>query len=124
VSTVIARNILSPDGGVADNLKPVTASAWVNFDGTGVVTIRDSYNVSSVADNGTGNYTVNFQNTLLNNNYSANTQGGQFAVANINLVYPVFNFQTTSCGVSARNPANGAFVDADVICFTVTGGQS
>lgn len=44
-----------------------TAKAWVNFDGTGVGatrTIRDSFNVTSVADNGTGDYTVNFTNAL------------------------------------------------------------
>ena len=33
---------------------------WVNFNGTGTVAIRDSHNVSSVTDNGTGQYTVNF----------------------------------------------------------------
>jgi hypothetical protein len=52
-----------------ENLKPVTASAWVNFNGTGVVAIRDSFNVSSITDNGVGNYTVNFLNSLSNENY-------------------------------------------------------
>lgn len=42
-----------------ENLKPVTASAWVNFNGTGVVAIRNSFNVSSITDVGVGNYTVN-----------------------------------------------------------------
>ena len=37
-----------------------TAKAWVNFNGTGTVAIRSSYNVSSITDNGTGNYTINF----------------------------------------------------------------
>lgn len=36
------------------------AKAWVNFNGTGTVSIRDSYNVSSITDNGTGDYTINF----------------------------------------------------------------
>ena len=44
--------------------------AWVNFNGTGTVAIRDSYNVSSITDNGTGNYTVNFANAMSNTNYS------------------------------------------------------
>jgi hypothetical protein len=44
--------------------------AWVNFNGTGTVAIRASYNVSSITDNGTGDYTVNFTNALANANYS------------------------------------------------------
>ena len=48
--------------------------AWVNFNGTtnvgGFCTIRGSFNVTSVADNGTGDYTVNFTNALPDANYS------------------------------------------------------
>lgn len=44
--------------------------AWVNFNGTGTVAIRDSYNVSSVVDNGTGNFTVNFTTAMPDANYS------------------------------------------------------
>ena len=49
-----------------------SARAWVNFDGTGTVAIRASYNVSSITDNGTGDYTVNFTNAMPDANYSAN----------------------------------------------------
>ena len=44
--------------------------AWVNFDGTGTVSIRGSGNVSSITDNGTGNYTVNFASSMPDSNYS------------------------------------------------------
>ena len=47
------------------------AKAWVNFDGTGTVAIRASFNVSSITDNGTGDYTVNFTTTLAAANYCA-----------------------------------------------------
>ena len=46
-----------------------SAKAWVNFNGTGNV-VRASYNVSSITDNGTGDYTVNFTNALTDANYS------------------------------------------------------
>jgi hypothetical protein len=46
------------------------AKAWVNFNGVGVVAIRASYNVSSITDNGTGDYTVNFTSALADANYS------------------------------------------------------
>jgi len=45
--------------------------AWVNFNGTGTVAIRGSGNVSSITDNGVGDYTVNFSTTLVDGNYSA-----------------------------------------------------
>ena len=43
--------------------------AWVNFDGTSTVTIRASYNVSSITDNGVGIYTVNFTTAMPDANY-------------------------------------------------------
>ena len=49
--------------------KTTNALAWVNFNGTGTVAIRSSYNVSSITDNGTGNYTVNFTSALSDANY-------------------------------------------------------
>jgi hypothetical protein len=55
----------------ATNCIQGSAKAWVNFDGTGTVAIRASYNVSSITDNGTGDYTVNFTNAFANSNYSA-----------------------------------------------------
>jgi hypothetical protein len=44
--------------------------AWVNFNGTGTVAIRASGNVSSITDNGTGNYTVNFTTSMPDANYA------------------------------------------------------
>jgi len=45
------------------------AKAWINFNGTGTVAIRDHYNVSSLTDNGTGDYTINFTNNMPNTDY-------------------------------------------------------
>lgn len=46
-----------------------SAKAWVNFNGTGTVAIRASYNVSSITDNGTLSYRINFTNALPDANY-------------------------------------------------------
>lgn len=43
--------------------------AWVNFNGTGTVAIRASGNVTSITDNGTGDYTINFTTAMPNTNY-------------------------------------------------------
>jgi len=45
--------------------------AWVNFNGTGTVAIRDGFNVSSISDVGTGQYYINFDNALPNDDYAA-----------------------------------------------------
>lgn len=49
--------------------------AWVNFNGTGTVAIRASGNVSSITDNGTGDYTINFTSALVDNNYCPQLTG-------------------------------------------------
>lgn len=49
--------------------------AWVNFNGTGTVAIRASGNVSSITDNGVGDYTVNFTTAMPDINYSASCMG-------------------------------------------------
>ena len=46
-----------------------SARVWVNFNGTGTIAVRNSGNVSSLADNGTGNYTVNFATALSASTY-------------------------------------------------------
>jgi hypothetical protein len=46
------------------------ARAWVNFNGTGTVDINSSGNVSSITDNGVGDYTINFETAMPNANYS------------------------------------------------------
>ena len=49
--------------------------AWVNFNGTGTVAIRASGNVSSITDNGIGDYTVNFTTAMSDANYSISQTG-------------------------------------------------
>lgn len=61
-------NVGSINSRTANNI----AYAWVNFNGTGTVAIRDSDNVGSVTDNGTGSYTVNFTTAVGNANYAGN----------------------------------------------------
>jgi hypothetical protein len=57
----------------ASGTAPIYACrAWVNFNGMGTVAIRASGNVSSITDNGTGNYTVNFTTAIPDSNYVAN----------------------------------------------------
>tara|TARA_R100000353_G_scaffold36204_1_gene28939 strand:+ start:170 stop:568 length:399 start_codon:yes stop_codon:yes gene_type:complete len=46
------------------------AKAWLNFNGTGTAAIRDSFNISSITDNSTGDFTINITTAMANVNYS------------------------------------------------------
>lgn len=50
---------------------PSATKAWVNFNGTGTIAIRTSYNVTSLTDNGTGDYTVNFTSSFSSADFAA-----------------------------------------------------
>lgn len=54
-----------------DTVVDGSAKAWVNFNGTGTVAIRRAFNVSSITDNGVGDYTVNFTTAMSDANYSS-----------------------------------------------------
>jgi hypothetical protein len=71
------------------------ARAWVNFNGTGTVAIRASGNVSSITDNGTGDYTVNFTTAMPDANYSYNCSGSHTSTSFYNVI------QALSTGVLA-----------------------
>ena len=69
--TLTTPNIDSAQFATVSGTAPLYAArAWVNFNGTGVVAIRASGNVTSITDNGTGDYTLNFTTAMPDANYS------------------------------------------------------
>jgi hypothetical protein len=70
--------------------------AWVNFNGTGTVAIRASGNVSSITDNGTGNYTVNFTTAMPDANYAGFVYARDTTTVNALLMSRANFTQTTS----------------------------
>ena len=63
MSTLVISNIKAT-GETASRAVSGVAAAWVNFNGIGTVAIRDSENVASITDNGTGDYTTNFSSSF------------------------------------------------------------
>jgi hypothetical protein len=78
--------------------------AWVNFNGIGTVAIRASGNVSSITDNGTGNYTVNFTVAMPDANYSAPFSSGDDSISD--MIAGVGDYTTSSCRITTRNGGN------------------
>lgn len=99
--------------------------AWVNFNGTGTVAIRASFNVSSITDNGTGDYTVNFTNAMPDANYNAvfgvKQEGtGGASGANWGAVIKAGTTPTTTALVVATGiPSAGTFNDTSVVNVSV-----
>jgi hypothetical protein len=77
MSTLRVNAIIDATGGNTATINtytpPAPVRAWVNFNGTGTVAIRASFNVTSITDNGTGDYTVNFSTAMPDSNYVINT---------------------------------------------------
>ena len=71
-ATIDTAGNLKFDSGYGSVATGYGCRAWVNFNGTGTVAIRESGNVSSITDNGTGDYTVNFVIDMPDVNYAAN----------------------------------------------------
>lgn len=76
--------------------------AWVNFNGTGTVAIRASGNVSSITDNGTGDYTVNFTAALTDANYSVVAMSRAQASGGVSSMVVEQSFDTAQTASAVR----------------------
>jgi hypothetical protein len=83
-----------------------SAKAWVNFNGTGTIAARDSFNVSSLTDNGTGDYTVNFTSAFSAGDYAVGECRRGRTGSDLD------NVLAGSCGLRAATAA-GALVDVE-----------
>ena len=103
--------LTSPAGGVVNPSTTVdginySCRAWVNFNGTGTVAIRGSGNVSSITDNGTGDYTINFTNAMPDANYNVVASANRATTVDTYLSGMVPNptgQSTSSCRVGGRD---------------------
>lgn len=91
--------------------------AWVNFNGTGTVAIRASGNVSSITDNGTGDYTVNFTTAMSDANYSF-ALNGRYGNGEYGMQYGMQSVTTTAIRVS-QIYTNGVYYDAPHFCVEI-----
>ena len=90
------------------------AKAWVRFNGTGTVSITDSFNISSITDNGTGSYGFDFTTNMANANYIALSNTARFS--------SVGSMTTSSFSVIVSN-INGNSEDRATIHAVIFGDQ-
>lgn len=71
LKTNTLQNVAATKSQTVANLVDGTAKVWVDFNGTGTIAIRKSFNVSSLVDNATGDYTINYSSPVADINYTA-----------------------------------------------------
>lgn len=104
----------------ASGTAPIYACrAWVNFNGTGVVAIRDSGNISSITDNGAGIYAANFISALPDVNYAAVASGSREAGTGGGTDVSVYNLLTTSVGILSKDTGITCF-DIPIVTLNIT----
>ena len=104
MSTIRVDNFGPSAGGTTYSAGGV-AKLWVNFNGTGTVAVRDSLNASSITDNGTAVYTVNFSSSMSNGNYGI-TVGNARAFA-WGTVFPQLH---TDASFNESAPTSSSFI--------------
>lgn len=90
--------------------------AWVNFNGTGTVAIRASGNVSSITDNGTGNYTVNFTTAMPDGNYAV---GASFQRVSSSADMINIGFSNSTGSFNVETFSGGGLSDMNTISLVV-----
>jgi hypothetical protein len=119
------------DGAQSGSAPIYAARAWVNFNGISTVSITGSGNVSSITDNGTGDYTINFSTALPDTSYavcgfsvalsSSNITGGSIVTyyPSGSSTYLPSTKTTGAARILVGNPNSGAMTDVGDISFMV-----
>lgn len=121
MSTLVTENLKRSSETASRSLRGV-AAAWVNFDGTGTVATRDSQNVSSLTDHGTGDYSQSFSSAMADTFYSQ-TYGTytQARFPNFGVRPPTVNGCSVLCGFASSLAGASTGQDASEVCGTFHG---
>lgn len=125
VAKIDSSGVLSFNSGFGSVAAAYGCRAWVNFNGTGTVAIRASGNVSSITDNGVGDYTINFTTAMSDANYTVVGQGVNpggwtfgpqpfLSSPSLAEVAPTTSAVRLVVGTSA-----GSFLDAKYVCYAI-----
>jgi hypothetical protein len=92
--------------------------AWVNFNGTGTVAIRASGNVSSITDNGAGDYTVNFTTAMPDANYSTVSSAGDVGSTQFDRFVTPYSLNVSSVSMTIRD-GGSSLADNPLVCTAI-----
>ena len=118
-----AVTVTGENGSTQTSLQQGLAKAWNNFNGTGTVAIRESFNVSSLTDNATAEQSSNLTNSMSNANYAGGgMSSGVAGTAYANLSRSLFYSTTTSVfSTGTTYTSTGASIDIEFSLFAIQG---
>ena len=94
------------EGTATTNLQQGLVKVWIKFDMSSSFTNEDSFNISSLDDDGTGDFGLNFSNNMANANYPAPASAGE---DNANVLTNFGTVATSSMdGQTRQTQANSA----------------
>lgn len=95
---------------------PGVAKFWINFDGTSTIAIAESYNVTSIADNGTGDYTVTIATDFTTATWAAFVSSGDGSANST--VNTIESLGTGTIQVKCIVSTTGSAADRDTVCVS------
>jgi hypothetical protein len=114
-----STGLVFPDDTTLASAGQASVRAWVNFNGTGTVAIRANYNVASITDNGTGDYTVNFTTALPDANYAVVGTGQNNTQAIETVVLKAGATPLTTAGANIRTVFPSGYVDSPFVLVAI-----
>jgi len=124
MSTLKVTTIQDTSGGNASTSEQINqgrAKAWVNFNGTGTVSIRDNFNVSSITDSGTGVYTANFSSAMSNNDYASVVSTGNNDKGRYGIMIDSDDKTTSGCKIFGFQTSTGSSLDSEEVSLAIFG---
>ena len=120
--TIVADTLTHSTAGsvTTDYVVNGSAKAWVNFNGTGTIATRDSFNVSSISDEGSGLYQYDFSNAMSDANYSGSGMVGEGNNNNNRNMQFGDTYSTTALDLNCGDGV-GSTVDPSVVCSQIFG---
>ena len=111
------------EGSAQTSIQQGLAKAWIDFNGTGTIAIADSFNITSIADNNTGDYSVTIANDMANANYvhAGNSGGANSTSAGAVYANDQSTARTTTLFRIYTLNASSATVDTPTINIIVSG---
>ena len=111
-----------------ETLAEGSAKAWVNFDGTAVngtvdlTGVRDSFNISAIVDNNTGDYRIDINADMNSTDYVVSGSGYDHAgTADSYTVHMYHDLAAGSVEINNIRPTNNASADTSYVGTTIHG---
>jgi hypothetical protein len=124
MSTLKVNTIQDSSGSNASTTEQINqgrAKAWVNFNGTGTVAIRDDFNISSITDSGTGVYTANFSSAMSNANYASVVSTGNEDKGRYGIMIDSDDKTTSGCKIFGFQTSTGSSLDSSEVSLAIFG---